>query len=79
MIVSNYMKTIAQFKIYKDDSIYIAEGVDLAIVTQAKTLDELTKNIQEAVEVYFHDNDMKKASSSTTSSILANIELPAHV
>lgn len=73
------MKTIAQFKISQDKGIYVAEGVDLAIVTQAKSLDELAKNIQEAVEVYFHGEDMKKAGFSPALSILANIELPAHV
>ena len=73
------MKTIAQFKISRDKDTYIAEGVDLAIVTQANSLDELAKNIQEAVEVYFHGEDMKKVGFSPTLSILANIELPVHV
>jgi predicted RNase H-like HicB family nuclease len=47
------MKKIVQIHIYKGDNYYIAEGVDLPIVTQAKTLDELVKNIREAVELHF--------------------------
>lgn len=53
MLISKYMKTIAKFTISKDKDIYIAEGVDLAIVTQAKNLDSLMKNIEEAVSLYF--------------------------
>jgi len=45
------MKNIVQIHIYKGEKYYIAEGVDLPIVTQAKTLDELVKNIKEAVEL----------------------------
>ncbi len=46
------MKQIIQFQISKGDKYYVAQGVDLPIITQAKTLDELTKNIQEATELY---------------------------
>jgi predicted RNase H-like HicB family nuclease len=46
------MKTIAQFKISKDENTYIAEGVDLAIVTQANDLDDLVNNIKEAVSLH---------------------------
>ena len=45
------MKKIIQFHIHKGDTHYIAQGIDLPIVTQGKTLDELTKNIQEAVDL----------------------------
>ena len=51
------MKTIGQFKVFKDKNAYIAEGIDLAIVTEAKTLDSLVKNIYEAVSLYF-DKEM---------------------
>lgn len=43
------MKHIIQVYVSKGDRYYIAEGVDLPIVTQGKTLDELAKNIQEAM------------------------------
>ena len=43
------MKKIIQFHIYKGDKHYVAQGVDLPVVTQGETLDELAKNIQEAV------------------------------
>jgi predicted RNase H-like HicB family nuclease len=41
------------FQIYKGDKQYVAQGVDACIVTQAKTLEELTKNIFEATLLHF--------------------------
>ena len=72
------MKTIAQFRIFKDEDIYIAEGVDLAIVTQADDLDELVKNIEEAVSLHFEGEDVSDFDYSKKPSILVNYELPQH-
>ena len=44
---------IIQFQISKGERYYVAQAADLPIVTQAKTLDELTENIREATELYF--------------------------
>lgn len=46
------MKTVIHFYISKGEKQYVAEGVELAIVTQAETLDELVKNIHEATELH---------------------------
>lgn len=51
-IISLIMKNIIQFYINKGEKYYVAQGVDLPIVTQGKTLDELMKNIKEAVELH---------------------------
>ena len=72
------MKTIAQFKITKDEDVYIAEGVDLAIVTQAADLDELMKNIEEAVALHFEGEDTAEFDYSHKPSILVNYELPQY-
>lgn len=50
----NPMKNIIQFHIYKGEKYYVAEGVDLPVVTQGKTLDELMENIKEAAELHFY-------------------------
>jgi len=73
------MKNIIHFSVSKEGKYYTASAVGFAIVTQGKTLDELAKNIQEAVEVYFHDEDIKELGFSPHPSILANIEISAHV
>ena len=46
------MKNIIQFYINKGEKHYVAQGIDLPIVTQGETLDELMKNIKEAVELH---------------------------
>ena len=45
------MKHIIQFHIFKGERQYVAEGVDLPVITQGKTLDELVNNIREAVSL----------------------------
>jgi len=72
------MKTIAQFRVYKENDSYIAEGVDLAIVTQADNLDELVKNIEEAVSLHFEGEEVTNFDYSQKPSILVNYELPQH-
>ncbi len=46
------MKSVIHFYISKGEKQYVAEGVELAIVTEAETLDELVKNIHEATELH---------------------------
>jgi len=72
------MKTIVQFNIKKDGTTYIAEGVDLAIVTEAQNLDDLVKNIEEAVSLYFENENSADFDYSKKPSILVNYELPQH-
>ena len=72
------MKSIIQFKISKSDNSYIAEGVDLAIVTGAGTLDELVKNIKEAVELHFEGEDESTFEFTNKPSILLNYEIPQY-
>ena len=74
------MKRIIQFHISRGDKYYIAEGVDLAVVTQGKTLDELAKNIQEAVELHLEGENLEDFGLGKEPSVLAAIELSlAHV
>ncbi|QQG46594.1 MAG: type II toxin-antitoxin system HicB family antitoxin [Candidatus Niyogibacteria bacterium] len=73
------MKKIIQFHIYKGDNQYIAQGIDLPIVTQGKTLDDLTKNIQEAVELQLEGENLADFDLAPEPSVLANFELTAKV
>ena len=73
------MKKIIQFHIHKGDTHYIAQGIDLPIVTQGKTLDELTKNIQEAVDLQLEGENLSDFDLSPESSVLINLELPSKV
>ena len=70
------MKNIIHFSISRDGEYYIASAVDFAIVTQAKTLDELAKNIQEATELHFEGENLADFGLSSAPSVLINFELP---
>lgn len=73
------MKRIIQISVSKSGKYYVAEGVDLPVVTQAKTLDELTKNIQEVIELYLEGEDLAELDIAPSPSILLNYELPTSV
>ncbi len=70
------MKHIIQFRISKGDKYYVAEGVDIPVVTQAKTLDELALNIQEATDLCLEDEDPADFGLAPSPSVLINFELP---
>ena len=46
---------LVQFEIYFDGDYWCARAVGYDIFTQGKTLDDLAKNIKEAVELHFED------------------------
>ena len=69
------MKRNIYFLIRKGDSLYVAECLDLPIVTQAKTLDELAENIKEAVELHLEGEDLAALGFMPNPSIVANLEL----
>lgn len=71
------MKNIIHFSIEKgEDGYYVASARDFAIVTQAKDLDDLVVNINEATELYFEDAPQKETLMSRTPSLFINFELP---
>ena len=69
------MKRIIQFHISRGDNYYVAEGADLSIVTQGKTLDELAKNIQEAAALHLEGENLADFELEKEPSLLASIEL----
>lgn len=69
------MKNILQFQISKGDQYYVASGVDLPIVSQAKTLDELVKNLTEAVQLHLAGENLKEMDLGDHPHILVNMEV----
>ena len=69
------MKRIIQFKIYKGENYYIGECVDLPIVTQGKTLDEVAANIKEALSLHLEGEDLSDLDLAPDPSVLVNFEL----
>ncbi len=70
-------KQIIQFRISRGETHYIAEGIDLPVVTQGKTFDELIENLKEAVELQLEGENASDFGLAPHPSILLNMELPA--
>ncbi len=69
------MKKTIQFHVFKGDKYYVAECIDIPVVTQGKTLDELVKNLKEAVELHLEGENLSDYDLAPQPSILANIEI----
>ena len=69
------MKKIIQVHIYKGEKYYIAECLDLPVVTQGKTLDELIANLKEAVGLQLEGENLANFNLVAKPSIMANIEV----
>jgi predicted RNase H-like HicB family nuclease len=69
------MKKIIQVRIYKGEKQYVGECVDLAVVTQGKTLDEVTENLKEAIALRLEGEDLAEFDLAPDPSILASFEL----
>lgn len=69
------MRKIIQFYITKGDEYYTAQSLDLPVVTQGKTLDELTSNIKEAVSLHLEGEILVDLGLETQPSVLVNWEL----
>jgi predicted RNase H-like HicB family nuclease len=73
------MKHIIQVYVSKGDKYYVAEGVDLPIVTQGETLDELVVNIKEAIELHLEGENLTDFGIAPNPSVLMNLELPSQI
>ncbi len=69
------MKNIIQAHIYKGEKYFVAECIDLPVITQGKTLDELAKNLQEAIALQLEDENPADFGLAKKPSVLASFEL----
>jgi predicted RNase H-like HicB family nuclease len=73
------MKKIIQVRIYKGEKYFIAECLDLPVVSQGRTLDEAAINIREAIDLHLSGEDPADFDILPDYSVLANFELePVH-
>lgn len=69
------MKRIIQVQITKGETHYVAECIDLPVVTQGKTLDEVKANLEEAIALHLQDEDLSEYEIDSRPSVLASFEL----
>ncbi|MDT3738441.1 MAG: type II toxin-antitoxin system HicB family antitoxin [Candidatus Kapabacteria bacterium] len=73
------MKKIINFHITFGDKYYVAECMDLPIVTQGITLDETMANIKEALYLHLEDEDLASIGIMPNPAISVNIDLGEYV
>ena len=73
------MKNIIQFSVSNEDDVYTAEGVNIPIVTEGKTFEELKTNILEAVTLFFNGEDSALLGFAPKPTILTSFELPTNL
>ena len=62
-----------------EQSGYTAECLEIPVVTQGHTLDEVTKNLREAVELHLADEDLEALGLTREPTIIVTLELiPEH-
>lgn len=71
-------QTIKAF-IHRGESQYVAECLELSVVTQGKTLDETIANLQEAVQLHLEDEDPADFGLVPHPTLLVTIELESRV
>ena len=69
------MKRIIQVRISRGESYYVAECIDLPVVTQGKTLDEVKANLEEAIALHLDGEDLSEYEIDQRPSVLASFEL----
>jgi len=69
------VKRTIQVRISRGERQFIAECLDLPVVTQAETLDELAVNIREAIGLHLEGEDLSELGFAGNPTILATMEL----
>lgn len=68
-------KNIKAVIVSGDQSGFVAECMEIPVVTQGLTLDEVTNNLKEAVELFLEDEDPKEFGLDERPSLMITFEL----
>jgi predicted RNase H-like HicB family nuclease len=71
-------RTIKAF-IHKGEEQYVAECLEISVVTQGKTLDETVRNLQEAVTLHLEGEDLTELGLTPDPALLVTFELESRV
>lgn len=61
--------------VYKSGNYYVVECMEIAVVTQGKTLDETMTNLQEAVALHLEGENLADFDLAPSPSLLVTFEL----
>lgn len=68
-------QTIKSFIRLGEQSGYVAECLEISVVTQGETLDEVVQNLKEAVSLHLEDENLAEFGLIDNPSILVTFEL----
>jgi len=72
-------RTIKAFVRAGEQSGYVAECMEIPVVTQGATVDEVIHNLQEAVQLHLEDENLAELGLAPDPTILVTLELePAY-
>jgi predicted RNase H-like HicB family nuclease len=71
------MRRTIQVRIFRGETKYVAECLDLPVVTEADTLDQLAANIREAIGLHLEGENLADLGLAPDPTILATMELDA--
>lgn len=63
--------------VYKGENHYIAECMEISVITQGRTLDETITNLQEAIQLHLEGEDPAEYGLVSNPTILVMMELEA--
>jgi len=69
------MRQVLTAYVHKGESQYVAECLEVDIITQGETIETAIKNLQEAVDLYFEDERIEDFHLSDTPSLLFSLEV----
>jgi predicted RNase H-like HicB family nuclease len=69
------VKKIVQVRIFKGEKEYVADCMDLPVVTQGKALDEVTENLREAIALHLRGEDLAELGLAEEPPVLACFEI----
>lgn len=69
------MNHIIKAFIRKGEEYYVAECLEISVVTQGKTLDETIANLKEAVTLHLEGEDLSEYGLAPNPTLLVTIEL----
>ena len=69
-----------QIRVYPgEQSGFVAECIDLPVVSQGDTIDAALENVRQAIELHLEDEDAEALGISTTAPLLTTLQLaPLH-
>ena len=74
MTLAGLSRTIKAY-IHRGESHYVAECLEISVVTQGKTLDETIANLEEAVRLHLEGEDLADFGLAPNPTLLVTLEL----